>query len=51
MFSSPYAFIGLAVFIAYTIEGITENNFGLSLSSMQALFIIGLMCSMIKKDI
>ena len=51
MFSSPYAFIGLAVFIAYTIEGMTENNFGLSLSSMQALFIIGLMCSMIKKDI
>ena len=51
MFSSPYAFIGLAVFIAYTIEGMTENNFGLSLSSMQVLFIIGLMCSMIKKDI
>lgn len=51
MFSSPYAFIGLAVFIAYTIEGMTENNFGLSLSSMQALFMLGLMCSMIKKDI
>lgn len=51
MFSSPYAFIGLAVFIAYTIEGITENNFALSLSSMQVLFIIGLMCGMIKKKI
>lgn len=51
MFSSPYAFIGLAVFIAYAIEGMTENNFGLSLSSMQALFMLGLMCSMIKKDI
>ena len=51
MFSSPYAFIGLAVFIAYTIEGMTENNFALSLSSMQVLFIIGLMCGMIKKKI
>ena len=51
MFSSSYAFIGLAVFIAYAIEGMTENNFGLSLSSMQALFIIGLMCGMIKKKI
>lgn len=50
VFATPYAFTGLSVFLAYIIEGLTENNFGLSLSSMQALFMIGLMCGIIKKE-
>lgn len=50
LFSSPYAFIGLSVFLSYTLEGLTENNFGLSLSSMQSLFMLGLMFGVMKKD-
>lgn len=49
VFSSPYAFIGISVFLTYVIEGLTENNFGLSFPSMQSLFIIGLMCGIIRK--
>lgn len=46
----PYPFIGLSVFIAYILEGLTENNFGLSLSSMQVLFMLGIICGIMKKQ-
>ena len=50
IYSSSYAFIGISVFTAYILEGFTENNFGLSLSCMQSLFIIGLMVGLMKKS-
>lgn len=50
IFSSSYAFIGISVFAAYILEGFTENNFGLSLSCMQSLFMIGLMVGLMKKS-
>ena len=49
MFTSPYAFVGTSILIAYILEGLTENNFGLSLSSMQVMFILGLMLGIINK--
>ena len=49
MFTSPYAFVGTSILIAYILEGFTENNFGLSLSSMQVMFILGLMLGIINK--
>lgn len=50
IFSSSYAFIGISVFAAYILEGFAENNFGLSLSCMQSLFMIGLMAGLMKKS-
>lgn len=50
IYSSSYAFIGISVFAAYILEGFAENNFGLSLSCMQSLFMIGLMAGLMKKS-
>ena len=50
IFKSPYAFCGAAVMTGYFIEALTEYNTGLSLSSMQALFLTGIMIGIMKKD-
>ena len=39
IFKSPYAFCGAAVMAGYFMEALTEYNTGLSMSSMQALFL------------
>lgn len=50
IFKSPYAFCGAAVMAGYFIESLTEYNTGLSLSSMQVLFLTGIMLGIMKKD-
>ncbi len=50
IFKSPYAFCGMAIMIGYFIEALTEYNVGLSMSSMQVLFLVGLMIGVMKKD-
>lgn len=50
IFKSPYAFCGAAVIAGYFIESLTEYNTGLSLSSMQVLFLTGIMIGIMKKD-
>ncbi len=50
LFKSPYAFIAFAVSVTFILEAVTENNFGLSLSSMQNLFLLGLMVSAFEKE-
>lgn len=50
IFKSPYAFCGSAVMSGYVIEAFTEYNTGLSMSSMQVLFLTGIMIGIMKKD-
>lgn len=50
IFKSPYAFCGAAVMAGYFIEALTEYNTGLSMSSMQALFLTGIMIGIMKQD-
>ena len=50
IFKSPYAFCGAAVMAGYFMEALTEYNTGLSMSSMQALFLTGIMIGLMKKD-
>lgn len=50
IFKSPYAFCGAAVMAGYFIEALTEYNTGLSMSSMQVLFLTGIMIGIMKKD-
>lgn len=50
MFNSPYAFCGATVMAGYFIEALTEYNTGLSMSSMQALFLTGIMIGIMKQD-
>ncbi|MDE7315679.1 MAG: O-antigen ligase family protein, partial [Mucispirillum sp.] len=50
IFKSPYAFCGSAVMFGYFIEALTEYNTGLSMSSMQVLFLTGIMIGIMKKD-
>lgn len=50
IFKSPYAFCGAAVMAGYFIEALTEYNTGLSMSSMQALFLTGIMIGIMRKD-
>lgn len=50
IFKSPYAFCGATVIAGYFIESLTEYNTGLSLSSMQVLFLTGIMIGIMKKD-
>lgn len=50
IFKSPYAFCGSAVMAGYFIEALTEYNTGLSMSSMQVLFLTGIMIGIMKKD-
>lgn len=50
IFKSPYAFCGAAVMAGYFMEALTEYNTGLSMSSMQVLFLTGIMIGIMKKD-
>ncbi len=50
IFKSPYAFCGAAVMAGYFIEALTEYNTGLSMSSMQVLFLTGIIIGIMKKD-
>lgn len=50
IFKSSYAFCGAAVMAGYFIEALTEYNTGLSMSSMQALFLTGIMIGIMRKD-
>lgn len=50
IFKSPYAFCGAAVMAGYFIEALTEYNTGLSMSSMQVLFLTGIMIGIMQKD-
>lgn len=50
IFKSSYAFCGAAVMAGYFMEALTEYNTGLSMSSMQVLFLTGIMIGIMKKD-
>lgn len=50
IFKSSYAFCGSAVMAGYFMEALTEYNTGLSMSSMQVLFLTGIMIGIMKKD-
>ena len=50
IFKSPYAFSGTAIILAYFLEALTEYNTGLSMSSMQVLFLLGSILGIMKKD-
>lgn len=50
IYKTPYAFIGTAIISAYFIEALTEYNTGLSMSSMQVLFLTGIIFGVMKKD-
>lgn len=50
IYKTSYAFIGTAIILAYFIEALTEYNMGLSLSSMQVLFLLGSILGIMKKD-
>lgn len=47
LLSSPYNMIGVAIILTFILESLTENNFGLSLSIMQFLFLLGLLLKII----
>ncbi len=49
MFKSPYAFTAVFISIGFILEAVTENNFGLSLSSMQNLFLLGILTGAYEK--
>lgn len=50
IFKSPYSFVGFFIMVTYLIQALTEYNTGMSLPSMQALFLAGIMLGLMKKE-
>lgn len=48
---NKFAFIGATISIVYLTEAVTEDNFGLSMTSMQYMFLAGIMLGAMRKNI